>query len=436
MRNLTIPRDGRGTNGALVAYLHRQARKHGRAIFLVAVGVALTIAIRVQLFGFHSGDLDNFGLVWCKNLKQLGLGQALKGGNVDYNPTYIYLLWLITKLPFSDIVLIKLSSVVCDYVCAATVAFIVYHVHGSKLRASVAGFALLCTPTVVFNSALWGQCDMVFALPLVVALAAAIRKHYYLTTALFGLALAIKLQAVFLFPLLGVWVLRKEMPWRPLLLIPVIFFASLVPAWLVGCSLADLLMIYPKQTENYTSLTMNAPSIFNLLPDSGRWFGPFGLWFAFSATFMAAVACLYAKTRTTAILTIEKAMMFACLVPFLLPRMHERYMFLGDVLGVLYAFLRPKHFWVALLVVGASFASYFSFLFSSVPVPHSIASLMLGLASVFLVFDLLRSFYPMAFAERKEQSGKVDAQEAPIEAPIDARNAARPRLLVQPRRPR
>jgi Gpi18-like mannosyltransferase len=390
-----------GTEGILAAYVIRQVRKHGRAILLATVGLVITIAIRVQLFDFHSSDLDRFGLVWFKNLQKLGLGEALKSGNVDYNPTYIYLLWLLTKLPFSHLVLIKLSSVVCDYACAASLAFIVYHVHRSKLRASIAGFALLCTPTVVFNSSLWGQCDMVFALPLMLALAAALRKNYYLTSALFGVALAVKLQAIFLFPLLGIWVLRKEFPWRPLLLIPMIFFASLVPAWIAGCSLADLLMIYPNQTVNYTSLNMNAPSIFNLLPDNGTWFGPFGLWFASAVTFMAAIACLYAQKSTTAILTIQMAMMFSCLIPFLLPRMHERYMFLGDVIGVLYAFLRPKHFWVSLLVIGASFASYFPFLFNSTPVPPAIASLMLGLASIFLVFDLIRSLYPMAFTEQK-----------------------------------
>ena len=280
-----------------------------------------------------------------------------------------------------------------------------------------ASFVLLVTPTVVFNGALWGQCDMVFAAPLVVALAAAFNKRYYLTTALFGLAIAIKLQAIFLFPMLGVWFLRKELPWRSLLLIPVVFFICLVPAWVAGCSLIDLLISLlpppltvhglwhktPSPTSESGSWSkttrLNSPSIFNLLADDERWLGAFGLWFAIAAVFMGMVACLYSKKRPTVSLTTQQAVMFSCLTPFLLPHMHERYIFLGDVISVLYAFLRPRHFWLTLLVVGASFVSYFPFLFEKVPVPLSAASVMLGGASIFLFFDLLRTMYPGAFAE-------------------------------------
>ena len=72
--------------------------------------------------------------------------------------------------------------------------------------------------------------------------------------------------------------------------------------------------------------------------------GTFGLWFAMEAIFLVALACICTRMRTTASLTLRQATTLACLTPFLLPRMHERYIFLGDVLCVLYAFLRPKNF--------------------------------------------------------------------------------------------
>jgi Gpi18-like mannosyltransferase len=408
MRRTSHLKEERDTLGILAAHPVRLVPRHCLSILVVAVGVAITIAIRVQLFGFHSGDLDNCALVWCDHIKKFGLAQALKSGIIDYNPTYIYMLWLVTKLPFDRVVTIKLCSVLCDYVCAAALASIVYRVHHSKLRAAVAAFALLVAPTVVFNGALWGQCDMVYTAPLVVALATAFGKRPYATTALFGLAISVKLQAIFLLPLLGVWVLRRELPWRSLLLVPVAFLACLVPAWIAGCPFVDLLMIYPKQTQHYTALTLNAPSIFNWLPDDGRWLGSFGLWFALAAIFMVSVACLYSRKRTTTFLTTQQAMVFSCLTPFLLPHMHERYIFLGDVISILYAFLRPSRFWVAFLVIAASFTSYFWFLFGKLPVPLAIASVMLGVACVFLTFDLLRSLYPGAFAAQREQRVRVE----------------------------
>ena len=93
---------------------------------------------------------------------------------------------------------------------------------------------------------------MVYAAPLAVALAAVLGQRYYFAAALFGVAISIKLQAVFLFPLLGIWAIRRELPLRALLLVPATYLATLVPAWLAGCSWADLLTIYAKQAQQYS----------------------------------------------------------------------------------------------------------------------------------------------------------------------------------------
>jgi Gpi18-like mannosyltransferase len=376
----------------------RFLRVHAVTLFVVCFAMAITLAIRVRFFGFRSGDLDGFVLVWCNDIQKLGVAGALKQSSINYNPPYLYLLWLITKLPLSRVLLVKLASVVGDYVCAAALAGIVYRIYPSAVRAGIAAFALLVVPTVIFNGALWGQCDMLYTAALVLALAARFYGRRSLAAALFGLALSLKLQAIFLFPLLGVWVLRKEIPLRSLVLTPVTFVLTLVPAWLAGTPFADLIAIYPKQIHNSGGLSFGAPTLFTWLPNDERWLAGFGLWFAAAATFMVVLACLYSRERTSPILIIKQATLFACLVPFLLPHMHERYIFLGDVLAVLYVFVLPRHFWVALLVIGASFVSYFSFLFGKDPVPIPLAACLLGAACVFLLSDLLRSLYPGAFA--------------------------------------
>lgn len=376
----------------------RFVRAHGVGFLVVSMALLMTWAIRAQLFGFHSGDLDGFVLVWCDDLQRIGLVRALRESSINYNPPYVYLLWLITKLPWSHVLLVKLASGIGDYLCAGALAVAVYRIHPSAVRAAIAGFALLVVPTVVFNGAMWGQCDILYVIPLVAALAARAYGHRYLTAALFGLAISVKLQAVFLFPLLGVWVLRKEIPLRALALAPLTFVLTLVPAWIAGASFWELITIYPKQIQNAGGLSFGAPNLFTWLPDDGRWLAGFGLWFAAAATFMVMLACLYSRERSSPVLMLKQAMVFACLLPFLLPHMHERYVFLGDVLSILYVFVLPRYFWIALLVIGASFASYFSFLFSKTPIPLPLAACMLGAACVFLVFDLLRSLYPGAFA--------------------------------------
>jgi Gpi18-like mannosyltransferase len=394
-----------GANGSSVAsvtvaalpFARHDVKGYVLSWLLMAFGLAVTVGIRFQLLNYRSGDMNDCLLPWCDSIEKTGLVQALKSGSIDYNVPYIYFLWLVTHLPFDRVWAIKSLSILCDYGCALAAGLIVWRIHRSALRATSTAFALLIAPTVVFNSAFWGQSDMVYAAPLVAGVAAELGKRHAMAAVFFGLAIAVKLQAIFLFPLLGVWVLRREFPWRPLLLIPLVFFLFLVPAWMAGSSLVDLLAIYPRQTQKSSELTINAASIFAFLPNNAEWFGDFGLWFAMAAIFLVVLACLGTRVRTTPALALRQAATFACLAPFLLPHMHDRYAFLGDVLCVLYAFLRPKYFWVALLVLGASFTSYFKFLFGGLPVPLPIASLMLGTACVFLVFDLLRSLYPAAF---------------------------------------
>ena len=394
--------------GILTQPLGSVVRAYGLPFLWTIVGLAITIVIRIQVFDYRGGDINAF-VAWCADIEKKGFAKALIGGDCNYNPAYIYVLWLATKLPFDHALVIKAFTILCDYVCATAMAWVVFRVCRSKLRALLAAFTLLITPTVVFNGALWGQCDMVYAAPLAVALAAMLGRRPYLATALFGLAISVKLQAVFLFPLLGLWAIRRELPLRAVLLVPAAYLATLVPAWFAGCTWADLLMIYAKQAQQYSGLTLNAPTIFVLLPDEEKWIGPFGLWFAVAAVFMVFLACAYAKIRTTATVLVRETIVFASLAPFLLPHMHERYLFIADLMSVVYAFVFPARFWIAICVVGASLAGYSSFLFSKTPVSMTVASTMMGLSCVVLAVDLLRHHYPRAFDIQNDNDAEVRA---------------------------
>jgi Gpi18-like mannosyltransferase len=55
--------------------------------------------------------------------------------------------------------------------------------------------------------------------------------------------------------------------------------------------------------------------------------------------------------------------LFAVIVPFLLPRMHERYFFLADILSILYVFYFPSRFYTAIIMSLVSLFAYFPFLF-------------------------------------------------------------------------
>ena len=88
-------------------------------------------------------------------------------------------------------------------------------------------------------------------------------------------------------------------------------------------------------------------------------------------------------------LTLPFALFFAIFLPFVMPKIHERYFFLADVLSVLYAVKRPERRFMPLLVVGASFMCYVPYLMRQNPIDERWLSLMMLLALTIVSCDLL-----------------------------------------------
>ena len=133
-------------------------------------------------------------------------------------------------------------------------------------------FAILFAPTVVLNSAFWGQADALYTVALITCIYFLLIKRPALAMLFFGVSISFKAQAIFLLPLLFALLLRREIPWKDLLIVPSIMLLSLVPALLAGRSLIDLLSVYPSQASQYQQLSMHAPSLLSLIPNSGRFF--------------------------------------------------------------------------------------------------------------------------------------------------------------------
>lgn len=79
------------------------------------------------------------------------------------------------------------------------------------------------------------------------------------------------------------------------------------------------------------------------------------------------------------------------IVPFFLPKMHERYFFPADIIAIVFAFYFPK-FWYTPVVIGmASLLSYLPFLYGITPISLAwLALLPLALIAV-LGWQLLRT---------------------------------------------
>ena len=339
----------------LPAYMH----------ILLAVVTGSVLLGKISLLDYVSDDYSIFLSNWIYDYSRMGVKEAL-GTYIgsDYTPPYLYLMLLVSR--FKDYpwqYMVKAISIAFEILMSYGVMKLV------SLRTQGKGAQLLSfhiasiLPTVVFNGAYWGQCDVIYTSFCLMALYMGLTRRSARSMIFFGLALSFKLQTVFFMPvLLPLW-LRRDIKLRHLILIPAAYMAMMIPALWGGKSMHHVLTVYLQQAGNYNFITMNGPNLYQLLPDLDaklmyNMFSPYAMVMGFAMLMaMCAVVCVNRHALT------QDSTLLACLLmlgglPLLLPKMHERYMFGADVLSLVAAIYNPKRI---LLPVCFGFASYVAY---------------------------------------------------------------------------
>jgi Gpi18-like mannosyltransferase len=378
-----------------VAHISSRIAALDNLIFF-AVGLIIALILRMRLFKLQSIDYDWFLSPWYDYIHSHGGFRALKDNFSNYTPPYLYLLTIATYLPIPKVEAIKWISVIFDFALAALVLLIIRLKYEDKTVWILSFFVTLFVPTVFFNSALWGQCDAFYTSALLASVYFIIKRRPVASAIFLGLALTLKLQSVFLFPLFLILYLKKEMPLRVFLLIPAVYLLLILPAWLVGRPFVDLLMIHLRHAGEYTNrLVLNAPNLYQWLPYH-RVLEKGSLFFAIAMIYLFCFIGYKSRVELEKNIIIKLATASAILVPFVLPHMHERYFFPADALSIIYAFYFPRFFIVPILVLSASFFSYIPVIFFNEVKPILIPYMagLMAIALTITMVDLVRSLYP------------------------------------------
>ncbi|WP_432019704.1 glycosyltransferase 87 family protein [Streptomyces sp. 1222.5] len=339
--------------------------------------LVVALSVRVLLLPGQSQDYVTFLEPWYWHIASYGGFPALADpGFSDYNVPYLYLLAALTYLPLSSLPAIKWLSILFDLALAYYTFRIVFLLRPpSRWVAFGAAAVVLFLPTVVTNSAWWGQCDGIYTAFLVGGIHHVLRRRPWWACSFFGIALAFKFQAVFIFPFLLVLVLVKRVPWRCLLAIPAAYLALDVPALGLGADPGRLLTVYARQTDTYHYLTVNAPSVYQFVSVPGDTDGVRGAGVLVAGALVCLLIALAvwslrrgrrgvpeARPAVPGLTDTRIVLLATCsavVVPFVLPSMHERYFYTAEVLTVIAAFRLPRQLWyVPVLVQLASFGSY------------------------------------------------------------------------------
>lgn len=365
-----------------------------RIIF--AIGIVLAVLLRFSFRHVESKDLTRHLVPWYDFILQHGGFGALKYNFSNYTPPYLYWLVIVSSLfsGLSKVFAIKLLAMGFDFVCAFFTYKLVKLKYPVGKMPLIAFLIVLFTPTVFLNSAYWGQCDSIYTTGIIACLFFLCIKQEILAFICFGLAFSFKLQALFFAPFLFILLLKKVVSWKSFLLIPIVYLVTILPAWFAGRPFKELLLIYFNQANYYNELVQNAPTIYQLIPFQDSLYNillPTGFILTLTIVFLLSRSVYKSKVRVGQELMIQLALISVLVMPYFLPKVHDRYFFPADILAIVFGFYFPKYFWVPIIVQMASLFSYTDRLWDITPVPMEYLSILLGATIWFVMRRLAKS---------------------------------------------
>ena len=325
------------------------------------------LAMRVSMFTHVSNDFSVFLSRWFDYLKANGGILALGSYEGNYNAPYMTIMAILTYLPIKSLYSIKAVSVLFDFGLAlSSAALVKYLVPKNKhFYFFVTYSVMLFIPEIVLNSAVWGQCDSGYTMFIVLALLYLLKEDYLKSFVFLGISFALKLQFIFILPLFIVlYVVKKKFSVWHFLIIPAVNLVLCLPAILMGKPIKDLLLVYFEQAGEYKDLiNLNFLNIYGLIAAGGRILHGFGIYATLFVCLMTLIYIIYKNVKFTNKKILNLGLWFAVVTTFLLPCMHERYLYLGCVLAVIYFIAYGENLVLMVSILLCSTVTYFNYLF-------------------------------------------------------------------------
>jgi Gpi18-like mannosyltransferase len=121
----------------------------------------LSVTLRIIAVPHSNQDMTAYNLLWYQVLYQKGIGKALATNFSNYTPPYTYFLALATLTHdfIPPLVAIKLIPICFDLLGAFYVYKIVKLKYQQGDMSCLAAAVYFTAPTIILNSAYWGQVD-------------------------------------------------------------------------------------------------------------------------------------------------------------------------------------------------------------------------------------------------------------------------------------
>lgn len=339
--------------------------------------------------------MRGFFLVWYEQIKNGGGFAALSEELGNYSGASCFGLACATYLPFEPIVSIKVVSIIFDVILAIGVGGIVGELSKDRQKGIFAASVTWLLPTVIMNSAMWGQADGIYTAFLILCALFVAKKQYVPAFIMFGVAFGFKLQAVFWLPmLLLLWFIDEQVHIWHYFLALISYFGTLLPCALAGRSFKSQIKTYLFQMEDNLELSLNMPNVYALIGKSdvitanAKMLERVGI---VMTLVLLGTLCFYLLSHREQVngrLWLEATLLDVLIINFFLPHMHERYTYSAVCLALVLAFMERKYVLVFLGIFSHAFFACCAPLLYSWNVDFRFLALILAGSILYLLLKL------------------------------------------------
>lgn len=325
-------------------------------IILIVILSIAGMAFRWMGIRYEGVDYQNSLLTWYLQLKEGNGLTVLADYRGDYNLPYATILYFLTLIPMEPVISIKLVSILFEYLLAALLMRIVMEAaeDGEKYLYGILAYGLaLCNPLAVINSGYLAQSEGIWAYLALLSFWFILKDKPVKGMWMMGFAIATKLQAVFILPLILIlYFQKKKFSILHLLWIPAAIQALCIPAIIGGCSFDIAYKLFDHMLGKYPFLYYYYPNVWTFFQEAPYYqFGKAAIIFTFAALLLFAILFVKSGEKHTIQDYLEYIVWTTMTCAMLLPCMHERYNYIAEIVLPLCAVKKPKYRLPAILLI-------------------------------------------------------------------------------------
>ncbi|WP_408070067.1 hypothetical protein [Butyrivibrio sp. JL13D10] len=376
----------------------------------IALALIVLIAVLVRFFMIPetelSPDYNSYYLPWTLAYREHGFFGGLSKDIGDYYVPYNVMYAICSLFPCEPYIPIALFSMAAEFVSAIfiyKILLIILNERGigekrARLTASFASALTLLLPFVIWNGALWKQCDAIYVVFLVISVYYLLKDNYRMAFVFLAISFSFKLQAIFFVPLfLVLYFAKKKYSILEFLWIPVIFLIMGLPCVLCHRGLKATYLAYFLQTQEVSTegygMVSFYPNFYNFGLDN------FDELLTKPAVLLAAavlgVLAVYILCHRDFLEKKENVLYFGLFLAWtccmFLPGMHERYDYaIVLLMTALCVSVCRERLWIAAVMNANSMLVYIAVLFKEEVVPITVLSAIQIVAYFIVAYDLVR----------------------------------------------